>query len=75
MSTIVIDSLKEIVFHNGVLRIECMAAGPNGTLTPSGTLVIPGPVAGPVVHSLGKAIEELDKKLREQAAAKELVKN
>lgn len=75
MSTIVVDSLKEIVFHNGVLRVECMAAGPNGALTPSGTLVIPGSVAGAVVHSLGKAIEELDKKLREQAAAKEAVKN
>lgn len=75
MSTIVVDALKEIVFHNGVLRVECMAAGPNGVLTPSGILVIPGQVAVAVVQSLGTAIDELDKKLREQAAANAAAKN
>jgi hypothetical protein len=75
MSTLVVDSIKEVVLHNGVVRVECMAAGPSGALTPSGTLVIPGAVAAGVVQSLVTALHELDKKVREQVAEKAAVKN
>ena len=69
MNTIVIDGLREAVFHNGVLRVECMAAGQGGALTPSGTLVIPAAVATQIVQGLAKALQELDQKVREKQAA------
>ena len=68
MSMVMIDGIKDIVFHNGIVRIDCIAAGPNSEQRPSGTLVIPGVVAGPVLQAIANAMQELDKKLREHAA-------
>ena len=42
MSVTLIDAVKAITFHNGVLRVDCVAAGPNSEERPSGTLLIPG---------------------------------
>jgi hypothetical protein len=69
MSLILIDRVASVVFHAGVLRVECMSSGPNGEERPSGTLLIPGPAAGLILQSLVGATQELDKRLREQAAA------
>jgi hypothetical protein len=67
MSYILIDAIKAITFHNGLLRIDCVAVGSNNEERPSGTLLIPGNQAGPILRSLTQAVQELDKKLREQA--------
>jgi hypothetical protein len=81
MKEVLIDAIKAVVFHNGVLRIDCVAAGPNNEERPSGTLLIPGNQAGPILGALTQAVQELDKKVREQAqqaaagAAAGLVKN
>jgi len=66
MSQIFIDGITNISFHNGVLRVECASAGPDGKPHPSGTLAIPGAVAGPVLQALIKGTQELEKKMREQ---------
>jgi hypothetical protein len=66
MNQILIDSIASLSIDNGVLRIGCMAAGAEGKLQPSGTLVIPGAVAAQVINALIKGGQELDKKLREQ---------
>jgi hypothetical protein len=68
MTQILIDGIANITLHSGVLRIECTTVGPDSKQHPSGTLVIPGAVAGPVVQTLIKGMQELDKKLREQQA-------
>jgi hypothetical protein len=72
MSITLIDGIKDVVFHNGIVRIECVGVGANGAQYPSGTLIIPGNVTGPVLQALVKAMQELDKKMRdhvtEQAA-------
>jgi hypothetical protein len=68
MSMIMVDGIKDIVFHNGIVRIDCLAAGPNGEQRPSGTIVIPANVTGPILQSLANAMQELDKKIREHAA-------
>jgi hypothetical protein len=68
MSVIVIDGIKDVVFHNGIVRIDCVAAGPGAEQRPSGTLVIPGVVTGPILQALVNAMQELDKKMREHAA-------
>lgn len=68
MSMIMVDGIKDIVFHNGIVRIDCLSAGPNGEQRPSGTIVIPANVTGPILQSLANAMQELDKKIREHAA-------
>jgi hypothetical protein len=62
-----IDGLKTISFHNGILRIECIAAGPKGEERPSGTLLIPGAQAGPILKALVEATQELSRRQKEQA--------
>lgn len=69
MSVILIDSLKAVGFHNGILRIGCTEAGPNGEERSSGTLLIPGNQAGHVLKALVEATQELEKRLREQQQA------
>ena len=67
MSVTFIDGIKTVTFHNGVLRIDCVAAGPNNEERPSGTLLIPAIQARQVLQALVNATEELEKRLREQA--------
>jgi hypothetical protein len=71
MTQILIDGITNISFHSGVLRIECVTVGPDGKPHPSGTLVIPGAVAGNVLQALIKGTQELDKKMREAQAAQQ----
>lgn len=68
MSITLIDSVKSVTFHNGVLRIDCITVGPNSEERPSGTLLIPGGQARQVLNALVGATQELEKRLREQAA-------
>jgi hypothetical protein len=65
----VVERIANIAVSNGIVRIECLAVNAAGQEKPSGTLLIPANLAAPVVHSLVKGIQELDKKLREAAAA------
>ena len=67
MSTILIDRIGAVMLQNGVMRIDCVAGGPNGEERPSGTLLIPASQAGTVLQSLVGAAQELDRRLREQA--------
>jgi hypothetical protein len=66
MQILLIDGIKDVVLHNGMLRVDCVSAGPNGQEKPSGTLLIPANIAGPVVQTLANALAELEKKIREQ---------
>ena len=66
MNQTLIDGIANIAIQNGVVRIDCVAAGADGQARPSGTLVIPGAIIGPVLNALVQGVQELDKKLREQ---------
>ena len=70
MAILLIDGIKDVVLHNGVLRVECVSAVANGQQQPSGTLLIPANIAAPVVQALANALQELDRKMREQMDAK-----
>ena len=70
MSTVLIDRIAAVSFHNGILRIKCIAAGPNNEESTAATLLIPGSQAGTVLQSLVKATQELEKRLREQTDQK-----
>ena len=36
MTQILVDGLKNITFHSGVLRVECATVGPDGKPSPFG---------------------------------------
>ena len=67
MSVILVDRVGSVVFHNGILRVDCIASGPNNEERLAGTLLIPANQAAAVLQSLVGAAQELDKRLREQA--------
>jgi hypothetical protein len=70
-NVILIDRIANVAIANGVLRIECVSAATSSSSPekPSGTVLIPAVVAGQVVQTLLNAMQELDKKAREAAAA------
>jgi hypothetical protein len=65
----VVERIANIAVSNGIVRIECVAVNAAGQEKPSGTMLIPANLAGPVIHSLVKGMQQLDKKVREAAAA------
>jgi hypothetical protein len=67
MSQILIDGISVVTVAAGLVRVDCVAVGPNQQQRPSGTLLIPGPAAGPVLSSLVKAMKELQRQQEEQA--------
>lgn len=72
MTQILVDGIKNITFHSGVLRVECATVGADGKPYTSGSLVIPGPVAGQVLQALIKGMQELEKKVREQQQGQQM---
>ena len=59
MNQVLADGIIYVAFLNGVLRIECGSINRDGKLSPSGTLLIPGPQAGTVLQSIANATKEL----------------
>jgi hypothetical protein len=66
MSQILIDGISNVTVAGGLVRVDCVALGPNNQHRPSGTLLIPGPAAGPVLSALVKAMKELHRQQQEQ---------
>jgi len=48
----------------GVLRVACVAAGPDNEQRQSSTLLIPGDQAGKIAQSLRLALDQLSGRLR-----------
>jgi hypothetical protein len=69
MNVIFLDRIGTVVIQNGVLRVDCIATGPNSEERPAGTLLIPANQVATVLQSLAGATQELDRRLREQQAA------
>jgi hypothetical protein len=67
MSQILIDGISNVTVASGLLRVDCVAVGPNNQQRPSGTLLIPGPAAAPVINTLVKAMQELHRQQEAQA--------
>ena len=68
MSEILIDAIGNVTVAAGLVRVDCVAVGPNNQQRPSGTLLIPGPQAGAVLTALVNAMKELQRKQQEQTA-------
>jgi hypothetical protein len=69
MSQILIDAISNVTMAHGLIRVDCVTMGPNSQQRPSGTLLIPGPAAGPILTALANAIKELQRKQQEQATS------
>jgi hypothetical protein len=65
MSVIFIDRIANVVMSNGVMRIDCVTAGPNNQELPSGTLLIPANQVGPFVHTLVTSTQQIGQKIQE----------
>jgi hypothetical protein len=66
---ILLERVGKVGFVNGIVRIECLSAGPDGKGESSGTLLIPGAEAGKALSALVKALQELHKKVLEKTGA------
>jgi len=73
VSVILIDRMTTVVLNNGIVRVDCVASGPNGEERPSGTLLIPANQMGPLLQMLMSATQQLDKQLRQAVSAKPAV--
>jgi hypothetical protein len=69
MSQILIDGISSVAAVSGLIRVDCVTMGPNNQQRPSGTLLIPGPAAGPVLTALVNAMKELQRKQQEQSTS------
>jgi hypothetical protein len=67
MSQILIDAVGKVTIAAGLVRIDCLMAGPDKEMRPSGTLLITGAQAAPVLNSLVNAMKELQRRAQEQA--------
>jgi hypothetical protein len=68
-NVILVDRIANVTVANGVLRLECVSMSSTDQEKASGTVLIPVVVAGQVVQGLVNAMQDLDKKVREAAAA------
>lgn len=64
-----IESLGNATLHNGILRIEGRIRGGDGKEHIAGHLVIPAQHAVQITQQLATILQELKKRLDEQAAA------
>ena len=69
MSQMLIDGFGTVTVAGGLLRVDCVALGPNKEQRQSGTLLIPASQAGPVLTALVNAMKDLQRKQQEQAGS------
>ena len=67
MTTTLIDGIKAVSLQNGIVRIDTFEGGPNNEERVTGALLVPANRAGQIVGALTQALQELEKKIREQS--------
>jgi hypothetical protein len=69
MAHMFIDGIRSITAHGNVVRIQCFSVGPEAKQEDAGTLLIPGSEVGPIMQTLINGLQEMQKQMRERAAA------
>lgn len=59
----IIEGLGNVSFVNGLLRIQTLAVGPDGKISESGTIEIPGNKVGDLITSLTAAAQGISEKI------------
>ena len=68
----IIEQIGAATFANGLVRIQALAAGPDGQVRESGVIEVPGNIVAEVVNNLVKTLNSLETQLSESAeSAKE----
>jgi hypothetical protein len=69
MTQMLIDGVKSITLHGNVVRIHCVVVGIEGKPEAAGTILIPGNEVAPIIQTLVNGLQEMQKQMRERAAA------
>jgi hypothetical protein len=76
-ATIIADAVINISLANNVVRVVFGQNAGDNQVAPSGTLLIPANIAGPIISGLANGVSEISEKVKQQQevqAAEELVK-
>jgi len=71
MNFMMIEKLGSVSLRNGVVRIQCLAAGADGTEQVAGELIIPAAQYGQVAGGFQAAGRQLQEKLEQARKADE----
>jgi len=71
MNFMMIEKLGSVSLRNGVVRIQCMSTGADGTDQVTGELVVPATQFGQVAGGFQAAGKQLQEKLEEARKAQE----
>ena len=63
----IIEGLGNVSFVNGLLRIQTLAVGPDGKISESGTIEIPGNKVGDLITSLTAAAQGISEKIGDES--------
>jgi hypothetical protein len=63
----IIEGLGNVSFVNGLLRIQTLAVGPDGKISESGSIEIPGNKVGDLITSLTAAAQRISEKIGEES--------
>ena len=66
-----IEQIGAATFANGLVRIQCLAAGADGQLKETGTIEVPGNVAAELVNALVNTLNSLETQLSEATSKEE----
>ena len=70
----IIEQIGAATFANGLVRIQALAAGPDGQVRESGVIEVPGNIVAEVVNNLVKTLNNLETQLSEAAEAEQSTK-
>ena len=70
----IIEQIGAATFANGLVRIQALAAGPDGQVRESGVIEVPGNIVAEVVNNLVKTLNTLETQLSEAAEAEQSTK-
>jgi len=65
----IIEGLGNVSFVNGLLRIQTLAVGPDGKISESGSIEIPGNKVGDLITSQTAAAQGISEKIGEESVA------
>ena len=65
----IIETLGQVTFVNGILRVQALGVAPSGEVVETGTIEIPGNKVGDIINLLAGAAQNISDKIGEEPAA------
>tara|TARA_X000000368_G_C23042252_1_gene717508 strand:+ start:556 stop:807 length:252 start_codon:yes stop_codon:yes gene_type:complete len=65
----IIETLGQVTFVNGILRVQALGVAPSGEAVETGTLEIPGNKVGDIINLLASAAQNISDKIGETPTA------